>query len=109
MKQRLRYIVCVGLALWLTLTFTLSSAFAQEPLPPASSSEAPLNIVVQSINAEPGAIQWAMLLLASAFLLLMTLLLNSIVHGNLHTIVRASGRRMSLKEHIERQSSENNQ
>lgn len=105
--KRFRYIACVWIALWVTLSFTVSDIFAQASLPPAPDSEAPLTIVVQSINAEGGAIEWVMLLLASAFLLFLTLSLNGFVQRQLRTTVRAEGRKMSLEEHLQRQSDQN--
>lgn len=106
--KRLHYFVCVCLSVWLTLQLTTSVSFAQEPLPPATNSEAPLNIVVQSINADAGgAIQWVMLLLASAFLLFLTLSLNGFVQRQLRTTVHTEEGSMSLEEHIQRQSEQN--
>jgi hypothetical protein len=89
------------------LILTTANVFGQEPLPPASNAEAPLNIVVQSINADAGAIEWVMLLLASAFLVLLTLSFNGFVQRHLRTTIRAEGRSMSLEEHIKRQSDQN--
>ncbi len=106
--KRLRYLACVCIGAWLTLILTTSTIFAQEPLPPASESEAPLTIVVQSINAEGGTIQWVMLILASAFLLFLTLSLNGFVQRQLRTTVRTEeGHSMSLEEHMQRQADQN--
>ncbi len=105
--KRLRYIACACICMWLTLVFTTSSIFAQTTRIPPSDSEVPLAIVVQSINADAGAIHWIMLLLASAFLVLLTLSFNGFVQRQLRTTVRTGEGRMSLEEHIQRQSDQN--
>ena len=102
MKARIRNIVFSLFMLGLTLTYFTPIASAQDSAP--DSAEAPLNIVVQSIEAEAGSIEWVMLLLAPACLVLITLTLNGVIQRQLRTTVRAEGRRMSLEEHVRRQS-----